>query len=80
MALSFVKVNLISPIADSPGIQQWAEQYPEKFDAMLSGIPLKRLGHIEEDIGRVAVFLASEDSGYITGQTIMVDGGSIMLR
>ena len=80
MALSFVKVNLIAPTADLPGIQQWAEQYPEKFDAMLSGIPLKRLGHIEEDIGRVAVFLASEDSGYITGQTIMVDGGSIMLR
>lgn len=75
-----INVNIISPIANSPGIQEWKEQFPEKYNAMLSGIPLKRLGHIEEDIGRVAVFLASEDSSYITGQTIMVDGGSVMLR
>lgn len=75
-----INVNIISPIANSPGIQEWAETFPEKYNAMLSGIPLKRLGHIEEDIGKVAVFLASEDSSYITGQTIMVDGGSVMLR
>ncbi len=47
---------------------------------MLSKIPLRRLGELEEDIGRTAVFLASADSDYITGQTIMVDGGSIKLR
>lgn len=75
-----INVNIISPIADSVGIQQWAEEFPEKYNTMLAGIPLNRLGHIEEDIGRVAVFLASEDSSYITGQTIMVDGGSVMLR
>ena len=47
---------------------------------MKNKIPLGRFGDVEEDIGRVAVFLASEDSQYITGQTIMVDGGSVMLR
>lgn len=47
---------------------------------MISKIPLRRLGELESDIGRVAVFLASEDSDYITGQTIMADGGSIKLR
>jgi len=46
----------------------------------IKGIPAGRLGDPEDDIGRVAVFLASEDSKYITGQTIMVDGGSIMLH
>lgn len=75
-----VTANLISPIADSPGIQDWAKEFPEAYEKMLDGIPTKRLGRLEEDIGRVAVFLASEDSSYITGQTIMVDGGSVMLR
>ncbi|WP_332649081.1 SDR family NAD(P)-dependent oxidoreductase [Lysinibacillus sp. 54212] len=75
-----INVNIISPIAKSPGMVQWAEANPEYYQGMLAKIPLRRLGEIEEDIGRVAVFLASEDSAYITGQTIMVDGGSIKLR
>ena len=75
-----INVNLIAPIAKSPGLIQWAEEHPDYYQSMLSKIPLRRLGELEEDIGRVAVFLASEDSDYITGQTIMVDGGSIKLR
>ncbi|QCJ41151.1 SDR family oxidoreductase [Bacillus sp. S3] len=75
-----INVNIISPIAKSEGMLQWADANPEYYQAMLSKIPLRRLGEIESDIGRVAVFLASEDSDYITGQTIMVDGGSIKLR
>lgn len=75
-----INVNIISPIADSPGIQQWAKAAPEEYNAMLNRIPLRRLGALEADMGRVAVFLGSEDSDYITGQTIMVDGGAIMLR
>ncbi|WP_419955209.1 SDR family NAD(P)-dependent oxidoreductase [Neobacillus niacini] len=75
-----INVNIISPIAKSEGMLQWAEANPEYYQGMLAKIPLRRLGEIESDIGRVAVFLASEDSDYITGQTIMVDGGSIKLR
>ncbi|MCQ6561751.1 SDR family oxidoreductase [Paenibacillus mendelii] len=62
------------------GMLHWADENPEYYQSMLSKIPLRRLGELESDIGRVAVFLASEDSDYITGQTIMVDGGSIKLR
>ncbi|WP_284141182.1 MULTISPECIES: SDR family oxidoreductase [unclassified Virgibacillus] len=75
-----INVNIISPIAKSEGMLQWAEANPEYYQGMLSNIPLRRLGELESDIGRVAVFLASEDSDYITGQTFMVDGGSIKLR
>ena len=75
-----INVNLISPIANSPGVQEWAKAQPEYYEAVKNKIPMGRFGEVEEDIGRVAVFLASEDSRYITGQTIMVDGGSIMLR
>ncbi len=75
-----ININLISPIAKSPGVEKWAEAFPEMYEATLKTIPLGRWGEPEEDIGRVAVFLASDDARYITGQTIMVDGGSIQLR
>ncbi len=75
-----INVNLISPIANSPGIQQWKQDQPEAYEKMLNNIPMRRLGELEEDIGRVAVFLGSEDASYITGQTIMVDGGATKLR
>lgn len=75
-----INVNLISPIANSPGVQAWAKEEPEYYQSVLSNIPMRRFGDLESDIGRAAVFLASEDSDYITGQTIMVDGGSIKLR
>lgn len=75
-----INVNIISPIASTPGVKAWAEAYPEMYQAVLAQIPLKRWGDPETDIGPVAVFLASEDSKYITGQTFMVDGGSIQIR
>lgn len=75
-----INVNLISPIALTPGVEEWRNNAPEMYEAMINRIPLRRLGDPEADIGRTAVFLASEDSDYMTGQTIMVDGGSIKLR
>lgn len=75
-----INVNMISPIALTEGVKQWRESAPELYDQMINGIPLRRLGDPETDIGRTAVFLASDDADYITGQTIMVDGGSIKLR
>ncbi|WP_210367541.1 SDR family oxidoreductase [Bacillus sp. REN3] len=74
-----INVNLISPIALTEGVKQWSENFPDQYDKMLNGIPLGRLGDPEKDIGEVAVFLSSESSSYITGQTIMVDGGTLKL-
>src|SRR5699024_11870489 len=67
-----ININLISPIARTAGVEEWSKNAPEQYDEMINGIPMRRLGEPEEDIGRTAVFLASEDSDYITGQTIMV--------
>ncbi|WP_461534904.1 3-oxoacyl-ACP reductase FabG [Spongorhabdus nitratireducens] len=50
---------------------------PDDLDAMAATIPLKRIGHID-DIGHTALFLASKEAGYITGQTIVVDGGQTL--
>jgi 3-oxoacyl-[acyl-carrier protein] reductase len=50
---------------------------PEYEASMAASIPLKKLGKVE-DIGYAALFLASKEAGYITGQTIIVDGGQIL--
>lgn len=44
------------------------------LDTMAASVPLKKLGEVE-DIGNTALFLASKEAHYITGQTIVVDGG-----
>ena len=50
---------------------------PEYQQSMAASVPLKKLGTVE-DIGYAALFLASKEAGYITGQTIIVDGGQIL--
>jgi len=47
---------------------------PAKLNALLANIPLKRLGK-PQDVASVAAFLASSESGYVTGTTFVVDGG-----
>ena len=71
-----IRVNVICPYANSPGMVAWSETEPETYAASLETIPLKRVGDCEDDIGRVAVFLASDDAAYVTGQTLFVDGGA----
>lgn len=75
-----INVNIISPLALTPGVKAWSEAFPENYEATLAKVPLGRLGDPENDIGRVAVFLGSADSDYMTGQTLVVDGGSVKLR
>ena len=73
-----INVNVICPSALTPAMKAWAERFPEMLQKSLEEIPLRRVGDPEKDIGRVAVFLASEDSDFITGHTFMVDGGAHM--
>lgn len=56
------------------GLQDLGEAY---LNTMAASIPLKRLGAVE-DIGNAALFFASDEAGYITGQQIVVDGGQIL--
>ena len=50
---------------------------PEYEKSMAASIPLKRLGTVD-DIGNAALFFASSEAGYITGQSLVVDGGQIL--
>lgn len=56
------------------GLQDLGQEY---LDTMAASIPLKRLGEVE-DIGNAALFFASDEAAYITGQSIVVDGGQIL--
>ena len=71
-----VRVNVVCPLAMTESLQEWKENYPELFAKTIQGIPLGRFADPTEDIGRVCVFLASEDAHYVTGETITLQGGS----
>lgn len=69
-----IRVNSISPGAIRTPINKAAWGTPEGMRDLLEKIPYQRIGEVE-DIGKLAVFLASDDSDYITGTTIYCDGG-----
>ena len=75
-----INVNIISPLALTEGVEAYMKANPGMEKTLLARTPLGRFEDPEQDIGRVAVFLASEDAAYVTGQTLMVDGGTIKLR
>lgn len=70
-----IRVNIVCPYANSPGVEMWKKHYPEAYEQSLSQVPLRRIGDCEKDIGAAVVFLASDAAAYITGDTLMVDGG-----
>jgi NAD(P)-dependent dehydrogenase (short-subunit alcohol dehydrogenase family) len=75
-----INVNVICPLAKSPGVEKLLELAPEMEKRMTAGNPIARIGDCEADIGPVAVFLASDDARYVTGHTLPADGGSTILR
>ena len=69
-----IRVNSIGPGAIQTPINRSAWETPEALNSLLTLIPYNRIGQ-PEDIGKVAVWLASDESDYITGTTIFADGG-----
>ena len=75
-----IRVNVLCPFANSEGAQLWEQYDPESYGAALAKVPLRRIGDTKDDVGALVAFLASDEATYITGQTIMVDGGWGMHR
>jgi len=69
-----IRVNSLSPGAIRTPINTEAWNTPDAYKALMRLVPYRRIGE-PMDIGRVAVWLASDDADYITGATIYVDGG-----
>ena len=68
--------NVICPGAKTAAFRRVVQEHPEIESVADSMNPMGRLGDPEEDIAPVALFLASEDARYVTGNTLFVDGGS----
>lgn len=73
-----IRVNVINPSAVTPVAEKFFADFPEEAAKNLTEVSLCRWGDAANDIGPVALFLASDDSRYVTGQTINVDGGMVM--
>ena len=71
-----ITVNNIAPGAIETPMDAPLEQNPDEMKELLSEIPLGRMGKPEE-VANLALFLASDDSSYVTGGTLFVDGGMI---
>jgi NAD(P)-dependent dehydrogenase (short-subunit alcohol dehydrogenase family) len=72
-----INVNVINPAAYSASVQQYQKDY-DWAGSNVDKIPLGRHGDPIKDIGPIALFLASHDSDFITGATVMADGGYLM--
>ena len=70
-----ITVNAVLPgnIA-TEGLAELGDEYREANEAV---IPMKRLGHVD-DIGNAALFFASDEAAYVTGQALVVDGGQVL--
>lgn len=69
-----IRVNSICPGAIRTPINREAWDTPEAYSSLLKLIPYKRIGEVD-DIGRAAVWLASDDADYVHGTSLFVDGG-----
>ena len=72
-----VRVNAISPgVIETPMVERAAAANPEMIEAVSEATPMGRVGDPEE-IGDAAVWLCSDDASFVTGETLVVDGGYV---
>jgi NAD(P)-dependent dehydrogenase (short-subunit alcohol dehydrogenase family) len=74
-----IRVNVINPAALSPSAEKSLNADPVRAQRYYDETSLRRFGRPDEDIAPIGVFLASDESRYLTGQTLNADGGQIML-
>jgi 3-oxoacyl-[acyl-carrier protein] reductase len=76
LATQGIRVNTLVPGPTNTPMMQSIPQ--EWTDAIIKGVPMGRMAE-PEDIASAALFLASDDSGFVTGQNLAVNGGSAFI-
>jgi NAD(P)-dependent dehydrogenase (short-subunit alcohol dehydrogenase family) len=74
-----IRVNVVNPASLSPGTVAYFKDHPSEEAFHLKDVALGYFGDAMMDVGMATLFLATDDSRYVTGQTINVDGGQVML-
>lgn len=75
-----IRVNIVCPLALTEDVAKWKETHRDQYDEVAAKVPLGRFGDPQKDIAPVVAFLLGDGSQYMTGQTLMADGGGTMLR
>ena len=76
-----IRVNVICPVASgSESLDRWIVRDPERLAAYVANTPLRRVGDPVDDVGEGVAFLCGPQSRYVTGTTLMLDGGRSYLR
>lgn len=70
-----INVNIVCPLAWTAQLEQFQDAYPDAFKANVHMPPMGHYGNSELEIGRVCVQLASPDFKYMTGETLILEGG-----
>jgi len=73
-----VTVNVVSPLAYSPAMENAVAEDPAMEERLARRVPLGRVGDPEIDVGRGVALLVSADAAFVTGQTLGIDGGHFM--
>jgi len=74
-----INVNVICPVVETDALREARQREPNRAEAALETVPMRRLGDSDRDAGPLVVFLASPESDYLTGHTFMLDGGRVMI-
>lgn len=74
-----IRVNVVCPAGMSPSAAAFRDADPDRFRRILRSIPLGRMGDEVDDIGRAVAALLSDDLRFLTGATLLLDGGRLLV-
>jgi NAD(P)-dependent dehydrogenase (short-subunit alcohol dehydrogenase family) len=75
-----IRAVTVMPAAETDGTRAFRERDPRRYTEMVRRVPVGRFGDPESDIGVAIAWLVSDDARYLTGSTVMLDGGQMFMR